>query len=362
MRVLVYGAGPLGSLFAARLHQAGHEVALLARGARLESLYKNGIVLEDVKTGVRTVARPRILSELKPDDPYDFILVIMRKSHARAILPVLAANEHSPNVLFLLNNFAGPQEFVDALGAERVLVGFPSSAGYFAGDTVRVLAGSALKKVSIPIGEIDGVTRLRTRLAARLLSSMEGYQVEIHTDMDAWLKTHAAILMPGIAAGLYAAGIDRKRFAATPDLLLLATRATREALAVLQAGGVPITPGYFKRFMIMPEPLVVRTLKQLLLAEEMETALVGHASAAKDEILLLADELRNYAQVVGVPTPAGDQLYPYLASDPPLVPRGQAELKMDWSGVVAGAAAAAGLVVGVAAILALVRQIRKHVG
>ncbi|MEV3950585.1 2-dehydropantoate 2-reductase N-terminal domain-containing protein [Streptomyces halstedii] len=32
MKLLVYGAGVLGSLFAARLHEAGHDVSLLARG------------------------------------------------------------------------------------------------------------------------------------------------------------------------------------------------------------------------------------------------------------------------------------------------------------------------------------------
>lgn len=33
MKILVYGAGPLGSLFAARLQEAGHQVSLLARAA-----------------------------------------------------------------------------------------------------------------------------------------------------------------------------------------------------------------------------------------------------------------------------------------------------------------------------------------
>ena len=32
MKLLIYGAGVLGSLYAARLHAAGHRVMLLARG------------------------------------------------------------------------------------------------------------------------------------------------------------------------------------------------------------------------------------------------------------------------------------------------------------------------------------------
>ena len=43
MQILVYGAGPLGSLFAARLRAAGHDVSILARGQRLAELHEYGI-------------------------------------------------------------------------------------------------------------------------------------------------------------------------------------------------------------------------------------------------------------------------------------------------------------------------------
>ena len=46
-RVLVYGAGVQGGLYAARLHQAGLDVSLLARGRRLADLREHGIVLEN---------------------------------------------------------------------------------------------------------------------------------------------------------------------------------------------------------------------------------------------------------------------------------------------------------------------------
>jgi len=38
MKILVYGAGPLGSLFAARLQQGGHVVSILVE--RLTSLLR----------------------------------------------------------------------------------------------------------------------------------------------------------------------------------------------------------------------------------------------------------------------------------------------------------------------------------
>lgn len=51
MNILIYGAGVLGSLYAARLKESGHNVSILARGQRLDDLRKHGIVIEDPIAG-----------------------------------------------------------------------------------------------------------------------------------------------------------------------------------------------------------------------------------------------------------------------------------------------------------------------
>ena len=38
MKILVYGAGTIGSLYAAKLKDAGHDVTILARGRRLHEI------------------------------------------------------------------------------------------------------------------------------------------------------------------------------------------------------------------------------------------------------------------------------------------------------------------------------------
>ena len=53
MKTLVFGAGPLGSLLAGRLHKAGVDVSILARGQRLADLREHGVVLEDAHSGDR---------------------------------------------------------------------------------------------------------------------------------------------------------------------------------------------------------------------------------------------------------------------------------------------------------------------
>ena len=45
MRICVFGAGAVGGHFAARLAAAGHDVLVVARGAHLEAMRRNGVKL-----------------------------------------------------------------------------------------------------------------------------------------------------------------------------------------------------------------------------------------------------------------------------------------------------------------------------
>jgi 2-dehydropantoate 2-reductase len=260
----------------------------------------------------------------------------MRKNHALQILPVLAANEHTSNVLFLMNNAAGPGELVQALGPERVLVGFPNSAGYREGHTVYCLTGTEQEKAYVPFGEIDGRITARTERVAHILESAPGFGAEIRTDMDTWLKYHVALLMPSLAAALYGAGADNYRLARTRDLVVLAIRAIREGFAVLQALGLPVTPSRLKPLVWLPEPLLVLFFQRRLSDELMETAMAKHAIAARDEMQHLADEFLALARTTQVPTPAIEHLYPYFDPEIAPMPEGSAQIPLRWGGLLAG--------------------------
>jgi 2-dehydropantoate 2-reductase len=47
MRFVVFGAGAIGGVVGARLHQAGHPVSLIARGAHLDAIRAHGLTLVD---------------------------------------------------------------------------------------------------------------------------------------------------------------------------------------------------------------------------------------------------------------------------------------------------------------------------
>ena len=356
MRILVYGTGPLGSLFAARLQAAGHDVSILARGQRLADLREHGIVLEDALSGERTTTRVNIVEQLAPDDAYDLVVVLMRKNQVTAILPVLAANRRTSNILFMGNNVAGPAEYIDALGRERVLLGFGSAGGMRAGYVMRVIAERRGRKAAVTIGEVDGCITPRLRDMASVFESA-GFQAVLSANMDAWLKSHAAVISP-IALALYMAGGDNYRLARTRDAMLLGVRAMRESFRVLRALDIPLMPPALRVYEWLPEPILVPLAQRLFNTRAAEIAVAGHAGAARDEMKQIADEFRALARSTTVTTPVLDQLYTYLDPTVPTIADGSAQIPLNWRGVWIGLGAMAATTA--ALILAVRILVRRY--
>ncbi len=137
LRVLVIGAGVIGSVYAARLQAAGDTVKLLARGQHAADLRATGLFLEDAYTGQTTTSHIRIVERLAPDDVYDLALVCVRLDQVAATVPGLVANQQIPTVVFLLNNPTGTKPLVEELGAQRIVLGFPGIGGTREGTRVR---------------------------------------------------------------------------------------------------------------------------------------------------------------------------------------------------------------------------------
>jgi 2-dehydropantoate 2-reductase len=349
MKILVYGAGTLGSLCAARLQQAGWEVTLLGRGQRLAELREHGVVLEEYFTKEREAAPVPVVEALGPDDAYDWVIVIVGRAQAPTVLPALAANHVTPNVLFMGNWAAGPEELTRALGRERVLLGFVMAAGTRLGHVVSYSQGPAGKPGECPIGELDGQLSDRLRQIVAIFEKA-GMPVSIQTNIDAYLKYHAALVWP-LYAGLYLADLDLGRLAKTRDAQLLVGRAWRECFKVLAAHGLPVTPRALALFRWMPEPLLVRIAPKRLTSPGMGLGF-AHAHGALAEFQALGEDLYALARQTKLATPNLDRLYTVLATQAAPLPEGSASLAVDYRPVWAGLLAAGGLALGLAALVA----------
>jgi len=341
MKILFYGAGVIGSLYAARLKDSGQDISILARGQRLADIREHGIVLEDVSTGHRTTTRINVVERLNSDDTYDLVVVMMPKNHIPEILPTLAANRHTANVLFMLNNAAGPDEMINALGRERVLLGFPGAGGIRKGYVVRYRIVSGRQQPTT-FGELDGSTTARLEQIVDVFKGA-GFPVTISSQMDAWLKTHVAEVSP-MANALYMAGGDNYRLARTRDAIVLMIRSMREGYCVLQELNIPIVPARHKILKWIPEPVLVALMRRIFKSDEMAD-LIGHAHAARNEMKQIADEFKVLARSSSIPTPAMNRLHAYIDPDFQPVADGSAQIPMNWWGVGIGLSVLAGLIV-----------------
>jgi len=87
MKVCVVGAGAIGGLTGAWFAQAGHEVCLIARGAHLEALRKNGLTL--VSGGGRGVFPIPASSEPADFGVQDAVFICLKAHSIAAMLPRL---------------------------------------------------------------------------------------------------------------------------------------------------------------------------------------------------------------------------------------------------------------------------------
>jgi len=304
MNILVYAAGVLGSLYAARLQEAGQHVSLIARSQRLQDIHKHGIVLVDVLTGKSTTTHVKVVEQLEPEDRDDLAVVVMGKHQVAGILPRLAANKQIPTVLFLHNNAAGPQAMIEALGRERVLLGFAGAGGKLEGHIIDYLL---IKQQPTTFGEIVGRTTPRLEQIANAFRDA-GFPVATSSNIDAALKTHAVFITCMESAIVVAGG--NNELASRRDLLLLMVTAIRQGFKGLQARGLPIVPFNLKlMFLWMPDWFPIFYWKRTLQSKLGEFSLAGHANAAPGEVRQLIAEVRTLISDTTVPTPALDQLF-----------------------------------------------------
>ncbi len=103
------------------------------------------------------------------------------------------ALKRSPNVVFMVNNPSGPDEFTEALGKGRVMLGFVFGAGKRDGSVIRAISG--LAGIATPFGEIDGRITPRLRRLVGILCQA-GLKSKTSTDISDYLATHAALVAP----------------------------------------------------------------------------------------------------------------------------------------------------------------------
>ena len=161
MKILVFGAGVLGCNLARNFFRAGKDVTLLARGAWGESIPKNGLRIKDKFSPRMSVSRMSVTAELKAEDKYDVIFVVLRYTQLDAILDTLRTNP-TKNIVFVGNDVRA-SALSASLPEKNVMFAFASSAGHREREYV----------ASVDLKKLKGNTAYLSRL---IDANIEGYR------------------------------------------------------------------------------------------------------------------------------------------------------------------------------------------
>ncbi|WP_052847864.1 ketopantoate reductase family protein [Streptomyces avicenniae] len=229
MRYIIIGAGAVGGAIGGRLHQAGHDVVLVARGEHATALREKGLRLrtpdEDVTLRAPVATGPDEV-EPRPDDvllltvkTQDTVAALDAWAPAAAHLPLLCVQNGVANEEIALRRFAR---------VYGVCVWLP--AQYLEPGVITASAAPLTGMLHIGRYPQDGTTDDTARAVSADLESAR-FLAPVVPDVMRWKY---AKLLSNLGNAVQAlCGMDQ------PDSAELLRRARAEGEAVLAAAGIP---------------------------------------------------------------------------------------------------------------------------
>jgi 2-dehydropantoate 2-reductase len=153
VKILVYGAGVIGTLYAARLQEGGHRVTVVARGQRLADIRRYGLALEDVVSNGRSTTQVETTERLGPQRSIRYRTDCGETGPSGERRAGARRKSSHPILIFMLNNPTGSSDLAQALGRDRVLLGFPGAGGTRDRHLVRY---AMIAQQPTTLGELDG--------------------------------------------------------------------------------------------------------------------------------------------------------------------------------------------------------------
>ena len=181
MRILVFGAGSIGSLIGGLLSRK-YDVTLLGRKKHMDEMKKNGLKI----TGkTNNVFYPKTATKIS--GKYDLIILTVKAYDTEESMEILKPIIDSNTVILSLQNGLGNEEIiVNSRGNKGVLRGITNHGVIFVkpGEIHHSGMGETV------IGEIDGKTTERIKKICSIFNSV-GIKTRISNDIkkDVWSKT-----------------------------------------------------------------------------------------------------------------------------------------------------------------------------
>lgn len=230
MRYVVHGAGAIGGILAARLHAAGREVALVARGANREALDSVGLRLMDEQG--EALHRIPVFGHPREVDwrAGDAVILAMKSQDTQAAVQDLAAAAPPDVPVFCAQNGVENERI-----AQRVFANVYGMFVFVFGASLRAGEVRCFTAPSAGVVDVGRYPSGRDAIAAQVAADLceAGFDSEARGDILAWKY---AKLLANLGNALTASYGDS---AAVPDLLFAVQE---EGRACLRAAGHPFVP------------------------------------------------------------------------------------------------------------------------
>lgn len=185
MKILFVGAGAIGGLFGAFLHQHGADVHFLLRPARKAQVDAQGLSVQLPHTTLHI--QPRTLSASQLNGAYDLIVLSNKAPALESVIADIApAVGEATHILPLLNGLRHLDRLDEAFGQQRVLGGIAKTIATQASPT-QILVSNAFS--SLTVGARTPQQQAKAQTVWQLMSEA-GIDIELSDTImsDMWDK------------------------------------------------------------------------------------------------------------------------------------------------------------------------------
>ncbi|MCZ8258925.1 MAG: 2-dehydropantoate 2-reductase [Beijerinckiaceae bacterium] len=235
-KILIAGAGALGSLFGGLLAEGGHDVTLFTRRRdHVEAVRSKGLrIIEEGASRIVAIAATDNPQDIEPPD---LAIVLAKSTATQVICRQLAPSIHAGTTCISFQNGLGNEEIITAEWPTGQILGGITSMGATLETAGQVRSYGRLPSLIGALGARLS-DRANSLVALFTASGLPATATDRFWEAK-WQKLLMNVAMSGTSAltGLTIGGV-----AAMPSLAAIAGRALEEAAAVASAGGVTLAP------------------------------------------------------------------------------------------------------------------------
>ncbi|MBI2886794.1 MAG: 2-dehydropantoate 2-reductase [Chloroflexi bacterium] len=230
MRIVVLGAGALGSIIAGHLARAGEDVVVVARGDRAGYLRQHGITitgLADFNSACPVITDPL---ELRGAD----VLIMAVKTYDTAAALAPLRHLDVATVLSVQNGVLKNEQLADAFGPGKTV----GAAAFFSGEVLTEGSARFTLNQGFYVGELpEGTSERVQQLVGALARAGVQAEATAHIQSIEWSKF--VVWVGGTVLSLLTR-LETHKFLSDPDAALICTRLMRETAALATTRGIAL--------------------------------------------------------------------------------------------------------------------------